>query len=212
MNLVAFRKEYTFAGLRRRDLAENPMLQFQEWFQQAAKAEVLEPTAMSIATVNDLGQPSLRTVLLKVVDERGFIFCTNYESRKGNDLATNSNAAILFFWKELERQVSISGVVQKVSAAESDTYFKARPVGSQLGAWASPQSSVIESRETLEKRFQEAEQKYSGQPIPLPPNWGGYVLAPETVEFWQGRVNRLHDRFRYTKQADGGWVIDRLSP
>lgn len=212
MNLAAFRKEYTFAGLRRRDLAENPILQFHEWFQQAVKAEVPEPTAMSLATVNKSGQPSARTVLLKAVDERGFIFCTNYESRKGRELAENSNAALLFFWKELERQVCITGVTRKVPAAESDTYFKARPAGSQLGAWASQQSSVVENRETLEKQFQEAEQKYSGQQIPLPPNWGGYVVAPETIEFWQGRVNRLHDRFCYTKQANGLWTIERLSP
>ena len=212
MNLAAFRKEYTLAGLRRRDLAENPIAQFQEWFQQAVKAEVPEPTAMSLATVNNSGQPSLRTVLLKEVDSRGFIFCTSYASRKGNELEENSNAALLFFWKELERQVCIIGGTRKVPTEESDAYFKVRPAGSQLGAWASQQSSVIDSRETLEKRFQEVEQKYSGQQVPLPPQWGGYVVAPETIEFWQGRVNRLHDRFRYTKQAEGLWIIERLSP
>lgn len=212
MNLAAFRKEYTLTGLRRRDLAGNPIAQFQEWFQQAVKAEVPEPTAMSLATVNSLGQPSLRTVLLKAVDERGFIFCTNYESQKGKDLAGNSNASLLFFWKELERQVCISGVTRKIPEAESDTYFEARPVGSQLGAWSSQQSSVIENREMLEQRFQDAEKRFTGQRIPLPPNWGGYVLAPETIEFWQGRENRLHDRFRYTKNADTLWTIERLSP
>ena len=212
MNLAAFRKEYTLAGLRRRDLAENPITQFEEWFQQAVKAEVPEPTAMSLATVNKLGQPSVRTVLLKSVDPRGFIFCTSYVSRKGNELEENANAALLFFWKELERQVCITGITRKIPAEESDAYFKARPQGSQLGAWASQQSSVIDSRETLEKRFQEVEQKYSGQEVPLPPYWGGYVVAPETIEFWQGGMNRLHDRFLYTKQSDSVWTIERLSP
>jgi pyridoxamine 5'-phosphate oxidase len=212
MTLTEFRKEYTLAGLRRRDLAENPILQFEEWMQQAVKAQVPEPTAMSVATVDKLNQPSLRTVLLKAVDERGFVFCTNYESRKGHDLAENSNAALLFFWKELERQISIRGATRKVSAEESDAYFKVRPVGSQLGAWVSQQSSVVENRETLEKKFQEMEKEFSGRQIPLPTNWGGYVVIPQTIEFWQGRVNRLHDRFRYTKQADGVWKIDRLSP
>jgi len=212
MTLTEFRKEYTLAGLRRCDLAENPILQFEEWMQQAVKAEVHEPTAMSLATANQLNQPSLRTVLLKVVDERGFVFCTNYESRKGQDLSENSNAALLFFWKELERQVSIRGITRKVPAEESDAYFKVRPVGSQLGAWVSQQSSVVENRQALEKKFEELEKKYSGQPVPLPANWGGYVVVPHVIEFWQGRVNRLHDRFRYTKQADGVWKIERLSP
>ena len=212
MKLIAFRKEYTLAGLRRRDLAENPTTQFQEWFEQAVKAEVPEPTAMSLATVNDLGQPSVRTVLLKAVDERGFIFCTNYESRKGHELAGNSNAGLLFFWKELERQVFISGVTRKTTTAESDAYFKGRPVGSQIAAWVSKQSSSVEHREALEKKFQELELKHSGQEVPLPPNWGGYIVAPDTIEFWQGRVNRLHDRFRYSKQTDGLWMIERLSP
>ena len=160
----------------------------------------------------NMGQPSLRTVLLKAVDERGFVFCTNYESQKGRELAKNPNSALLFFWKELERQVSIRGLTRKISREESDAYFEVRPVGSQLGAWVSQQSSVVENREMLERKFEELEKKYSGQNIPLPPNWGGYVVAPVTIEFWQGRVNRLHDRFRYTKQADGMWVIERLSP
>lgn len=212
MTLTEFRKEYTLAGLRRRDLAQNPILQFEEWMQQAVKAEVPEPTAMSVATVDKLNQPSLRTVLLKAVDERGFVFCTNYESRKGQELAQTSNAALLFFWKELERQVSIRGLTRKIPAEESDAYFKVRPVGSQLGAWVSQQSSVVENRSVLEAKYDELEKKYSGQQIPLPPNWGGYVVAPTTIEFWQGGVNRLHDRFRYTKQEDGRWIIERLSP
>lgn len=212
MTLTEFRKEYTMAGLRRRELAENPILQFETWFQQAVKAEVPEPTAMSVATVNQLNQPSLRTVLLKAVDERGFIFCTNYESHKGHDLAENSNASILFFWKELERQVSVNGTTRKIPQQESDVYFEARPRGSQIAAWVSQQSSVIDHRETLEKKFEELEKKFADQQVPLPQYWGGYVVVPDTVEFWQGRVNRLHDRFRYSKQADGVWKIERLSP
>jgi pyridoxamine 5'-phosphate oxidase len=212
MTLTEFRKEYTLAGLRRHDLAENPLLQFQLWMQQAVKAEVPEPTAMSIATVDKSGQPSLRTVLLKAVDDRGFVFCTNYDSRKGRELALNSNTALLFFWKELERQVSIRGWTRKCNAEESDTYFKVRPVGSQLGAWASQQSSVVENRAVLGKKFEELEKQYAGRQIPLPPNWGGYLVVPDTIEFWQGRVNRLHDRFLYTRQPDSSWNIARLSP
>lgn len=212
MNLTEFRKEYTLAGLRRRDLAENPIRQFESWFQQAVKAEVPEPTAMSLATVNKLNEPSVRTVLLKAVDERGFIFCTNYESQKGRELAENSNAGLLFFWKELERQVCIRGLTRKIPVEESEAYFESRPRGSQLGAWVSKQSSVVENRAVLENKYQELEEKYSGQQIPLPPNWGGYVVVPVTIEFWQGRVNRLHDRFRYTKQANGIWEVERLSP
>ncbi len=212
MTLTEFRKEYTLAGLRRRDLVDDPIAQFEKWFQQAVKAEVPEPTAMSLATVDKLGQPSLRTVLLKSVDERGFIFCTSYESRKAQDLAENPNAALLFFWKELERQVSVAGTVSKISAEESENYFAARPSGSQVGAWASQQSSVVENREVLEERFTGLEAKYSGQKIPKPPNWGGYVVSTRTIQFWQGGVNRLHDRFCYTKQPDGLWIIERLSP
>jgi len=150
--------------------------------------------------------------LLKVVDDRGFIFCTNYESRKAHDLSENSSASLLFFWKELERQVSISGITRKIPEQESDSYFEARPRGSQIAAWVSQQSSVVDHREILEKKFEELEKKFSGQQVPLPPNWGGYVVVPEAIEFWQGRVNRLHDRFRYVKQTDSGWKIERLSP
>lgn len=212
MNLASHRKEYALGGLRRRDLSENPLEQFEKWFQQAVKAGVLEPTAMSLATADKLGQPSLRTVLLKVVDDRGFIFCTSYESRKAEEITENSSVALLFCWKELERQVCIAGTISKIPAEESELYFASRPFGSQLGAWASKQSSVVENREVLEKRFAELEAKYSGQTVPRPPNWGGYVVAPKSIQFWQGGVNRLHDRFRYTKGSDGLWVIERLSP
>ncbi|MEO6033770.1 MAG: pyridoxamine 5'-phosphate oxidase [Verrucomicrobiota bacterium] len=212
MNLAAYRKEYALGGLRRADLADDPIAQFEKWFQQAVTAEIPEPTAMALATVDALGQPSLRTVLLKAVDQRGFVFCTSYESRKARDLAENSRAAISFLWKEMERQVCVTGIVSKVSSAESDIYFDARPPGSQLGALASQQSSVVTSREVLEKKFQELEAHFSGRKIPRPSNWGGYVVAPATVQFWQGGVNRLHDRFCYRKNADGSWLIERLSP
>ncbi|MEP6663474.1 MAG: pyridoxamine 5'-phosphate oxidase [Verrucomicrobiota bacterium] len=211
MNLTEFRKEYRLAELRRRDLDANPILQFEKWLQDAVQANAPEPTAMSVATVDASGQPSLRTVLLKAVDERGFVFCTNYESRKGQEIAGNSNVALLFFWKELERQVSVRGLSRKIPEEESDFYFKARPVGSQLGAWVSQQSSVVENRSVLETKYDELEKKYSGQHIPLPPNWGGYVVAPVTIEFWQGGVNRLHDRFCYTKEKNS-WLIERLAP
>ena len=155
MTLTEFRKEYTLAGLRRRDLAENPIRQFEQWFQQAVKTEIAEPTAMSLATVNKMGEPSVRTVLLKAVEERGFVFCTNYDSRKGHELAENANAALLFFWKELERQVSIRGLTRKVPTEESEAYFKVRPFGSQLGAWVSKQPSVVENRAVLEAKYDE---------------------------------------------------------
>jgi pyridoxamine 5'-phosphate oxidase len=161
--------------------------------------------------VDAAGRPSSRTVLLKGVDDRGFVFFTNYDSRKGRELAGNPNAALTFFWSELERQVCVAGPVTKLPTAESEAYFKSRPRGSQLGAWASNQSEVIPDRAVLEARWQELEKKYPGE-IPLPPNWGGFVLKPERIEFWQGRPSRLHDRFRYSRQADGTWIVERLSP
>lgn len=213
MNLTTFRKEYSLAGLRRRDLASNPIEQFQKWFQQAVQAGIPELTAMSVATVNQSGQPSLRTVLLKEVDERGFIFCTSYESQKGRELRGNQRTALSFFWKELERQVTIKGIAARLSTEESEEYFRARPVGSQLGAWASQQSSVVTDRSALEKRFAEFEEKYSGEKIPMPPHWGGYVVSPDEIQFWQGGINRLHDRFRYIKTAEAAeWLIERLAP
>ena len=212
MTLTEFRKEYKLGSLRRRDLSENPLTQFNAWFEQAVKADIPEPTAMSLATVDKHGQPSLRTVLLKVVNDRGFIFCTSYESQKGLEIEGNARVALLFLWKELERQICIEGTALKVPTHESEFYFAARPIGSQLGAAASKQSLVVESREVLEKQYAELDARYAGQKIPRPPNWGGYVVAPKTIQFWQGRVNRLHDRFRYTKQPDASWIIERLSP
>jgi pyridoxamine 5'-phosphate oxidase len=212
ISLADLRAEYTQAGLERRDLDPNPLLQFQKWFEQALKAGIREPNAMVLATVNAAGEPSVRIVLLKGVDERGFTFFTNYRSRKAVELQANPRGALNFPWIDLERQVNVIGAVTKVSAQESEAYFKSRPRGNRLGAWASRQSEVIVDRSVLEKRMQEAESKYAGGDIPLPPDWGGYRLKPSEIEFWQGRPNRLHDRFRYLLQADNSWRIDRLSP
>ena len=212
MNLADLRREYTKAGLRRAELDPNPIVQFQRWFEQALNSQLLEPSAMTLATVDHDGHPSARIVLLKGVDERGFVFFTNYESRKGRELAANPHAALVLYWAELERQVCIAGTVTKAARAESDKYFALRPRGSQLGAWASQQSSVVADKGFLESRLAEAEVRFTEQDVATPPYWGGYVLAPERIEFWQGRPNRLHDRFQYSKRPDGAWQIERLSP
>jgi len=206
------RKEYTLAGLRRHDLSPDPIQQFQKWLQNAIDAKLSEPTAMTLATVDKNGRPSARTVLLKGVDQCGFIFFTNYQSRKGRELAENPQAALVLYWVELERQVRVTGSVTKTSRAESEAYFRSRPRGNRLGTWASDQHSVILNRDVLEARLKEFEMKYPGDDIPLPPYWGGFALAPIEIQFWQGRPNRLHDRFRYAKEADGSWLIERLSP
>jgi pyridoxamine 5'-phosphate oxidase len=211
MSLADLRKDYTLAGLRRDELEADPIQQFQKWFQQALDAQLLEPTAMTLATAGQPGRPSARIVLLKGLDERGFIFFTNYESRKGRELAENPNASLVFYWAELERQVRVSGTAGRISREESENYFKSRPRGHQLGAWVSTQSDVITNRAVLEERLKQLEVKYPGH-VPLPPYWGGYLLSPVEIEFWQGRPNRLHDRFRYGKQADGMWLIERLAP
>ncbi len=211
MDLSDFRKEYSNQGLRRADLQSDPFEQFSFWFAQAVELRVHEPNALTLATVSDSGMPSQRTVLLKQFDASGFIFFTNYESRKGRELAGNPNASLLFPWITLERQVIIQGTVEKSTAAESLEYFHSRPRDSQIGAWVSEQSAVIANRELLTAKLEEIEAKYAGIEIPLPPFWGGYRLRPETFEFWQGGRARLHDRFFY--QRDGaGWKIDRLSP
>jgi pyridoxamine 5'-phosphate oxidase len=211
ISLADLRREYTLGGLRRADLHSNPIEQFKKWFEEALRAEVLEPNAMAVATADQSGKPSSRIVLLKAVDERGFVFFTNYESRKGRDLAENPRASLTIYWRELERQVNIFGTVTKASRAESEAYFKSRPLGSRLAAWASTQGVVVPNREFLENKLAEAKQKHPDETVPLPSYWGGYVIAPETVEFWQGRPNRLHDRFRYLKR-DAAWTIERLSP
>jgi pyridoxamine 5'-phosphate oxidase len=212
MNLAELRREYTKGGLRRGDLDPHPLVQFQKWFTEALNSQLLEPSAMTLATADTEGRPSARIVLLKGADERGFLFFTNYESRKGRELAANARASLVFYWAELERQICIAGDVTKVSRAESEKYFALRPRGSQLGACVSKQSSVVPDRAFLEARLQEIEKQFANRDVEIPAQWGGYVLAPVRIEFWQGRPNRLHDRFEYSKQADGSWRIDRLSP
>jgi len=212
MSIADLRREYSLTGLRKADLAADPLQQFRHWFDQALAAGTNEPNAMVLATADAAGKPSTRVVLLKGIDERGFVFFTNYESRKARELAVNRHAALNFFWVELERQVCVTGNVTQVPREEAEAYFKTRPRGSRLGAWASKQSDTVPSREVLEARLQELEKKYPGEEVPLPPFWGGYVLAPREIDFWQGRPNRLHDRFRYSKQSDGRWLAERLSP
>jgi pyridoxamine 5'-phosphate oxidase len=212
MSLSDLRREYALAGLKESDLDSNPFRQFDKWFQQALAAGLPEPNAMTLATATLDGKPSARVVLLKGFDEQGFVFFTNYESQKGRELAANPQAALVSYWTELERQVRISGQVSRVSAEESKAYFRSRPLGSQLGAWASQQSEVVGGRKILEDRLERLTQEYQTKPVPLPPYWGGYRVAPETIEFWQGRPNRLHDRLRYTLQSGCQWLIERLSP
>jgi pyridoxamine 5'-phosphate oxidase len=211
MSIADLRRDYSHATLSELDVDPDPIRQFEQWFQQTLAAEVPEPNAMSLATVGKQGKPSLRIVLLKDVDARGFTWYTNYESRKGDDLLANPHAALTFHWIPLERQVRIEGRVEKVDATDSDAYFAIRPVKSRLGAIASAQSRPIESRELLEKRFAQAEAQHGDNP-PRPAHWGGYRLIPEWIEFWQGRRSRLHDRIVYTRQPDGQWSRQRLQP
>lgn len=210
--LSHLRREYSLAGLSEADLHADPFQQFHQWLREALAAEIPEPNAMVLATVSAEGRPRTRTVLLKAADERGFTFFTNYESRKARELAANVHAAFTFPWVALERQVCVTGRVTKVSREESAAYFRTRPRGSRLGAWASQQSEVIAGRAELEERMRQAEARYPEEDVPLPPNWGGYLLTPDEIEFWQGRPSRLHDRLRFTRTLDGPWRIDRLSP
>ena len=212
MSLADLRKDYSLAGLAEKDLARDPFRQFDKWFQEADAAKIPEPNAMTLSTATRDGRPSSRTVLLKGVDGRGFVFYTNYDSRKGRELEGNPRAALLFPWIALERQVLVEGPVTKVSREESEAYFHSRPVPSQLAAWASAQSTILSGRKVLEEAMKELERKYAGTTVPLPPHWGGFRLAPETVEFWQGRRSRLHDRLRYRRGPDGGWIVERLAP
>jgi pyridoxamine 5'-phosphate oxidase len=234
MNLSDFREDYQRGALDRAALDANPITQFESWFRDATGEQSqsrwrkigialfklwsaicnhrpADINAMTLATVDQNGKPSTRTVLLKTVDERGFIFFTNYDSRKGRELAENPSAALTFFWSDLERQVCVTGTVTKLPIAESEAYFKSRPRGSRLAAWASNQSEIVSDRAALEAKWRELEKKFPND-VPLPPNWGGFILAPERIEFWQGRPSRLHDRFSYTRQADGAWKIERLAP
>jgi len=199
-------------GLTRKNVDPNPFKQFEQWFQAATEAEPVLPEAVSLATATREGRLSSRMVLLKDFDETGFVFYTNYESRKGLELAENPHAALVFYWRQLERQVCITGTVSRVSREESEAYFRTRPRGSQIGALTSSQSQVVASREVLENRFQQLLAEYEGREIPLPSYWGGYRLSPATIEFWQGRSDRLHDRFLYQRQSGGPWQLERLSP
>ena len=235
MSIADLRREYSLTGLRRSELELDPIAQFKKWFDQAtgarasgrvrkrlirwykalllaSGAELLDLTAMTLATVDKQGRPSARVVLLKGLDQRGFVFFTNYDSRKGQELADNPQAALVFYWPDQERQVCIAGEVSKLPPAESDAYFKTRPYGSRLAAWASKQSAAIKDRAALEAQWKQLETQYAGQEIPRPPFWGGYLLSPTRVEFWQGRPNRLHDRFCYTRQPEKTWLIERLAP
>jgi pyridoxamine 5'-phosphate oxidase len=199
-------------GLTRKSADPDPFKQFEQWFQEAVEAEPVLPEAVSLATATQEGRLSSRMVLLKGFDERGFIFYSNYESRKGAELAENPNAALVFYWRQLERQICITGTVSKVSREESEAYFRTRPRGSQIGALTSRQSEVIADRKVLESRFQQLMAEYEGREIPPPSYWGGYRLAPATIEFWQGRPDRLHDRLLYKRQPGGPWQVERLSP
>ena len=231
MALADIRREYSLGSLDSADLDANPLGQFDQWFWRTSAGgrwrkigialyklwhailghAPIDVNTMTLATVDQGGRPATRAVLLKGVDERGFIFFTNYDSRKGRELAENPNAALTFYWADLERQVCVTGAVSKLSHDESEAYFKSRPRGSRLAAWASPQSSVIPDRTVLEKRWNAMAAKFPGE-VPLPANWGGYVLKPERIEFWQGRLNRLHDRFCYTRQPGDVWKLERLAP
>ena len=211
-SIAHLRKEYQMHALNIEDAAENAMEQFESWWQEALKSQIEEVNAMTLATASADGLPAARIVLLKGYDEQGFQFFTNYDSFKGRQLLENPRACLVFFWKELERQIRITGLVEKLSAQDSNDYFRARPEGSRIGAWASPQSTVIESPAWLTQQAKFYEDKFSDSEIPRPPHWGGYRVKPVTLEFWQGRPDRLHDRLLYSLQENGSWLIERLAP
>lgn len=211
-SVADLRREYTRAGLREEDLTPDPTDQFGRWFEEALAANLHEPNAMTLATATPDGSPSARIVLLKGFDERGFVFYTNYEGRKAREIKANPRVSLVFYWGELERQIRIEGGVSRVPEEESDTYYESRPRGSRLGAWVSEQSRPVEDRSVLEDRVRELEARYEDQDILRPPFWGGYRVEPESMEFWQGRESRLHDRLVYRRSAEGGWKIERLQP
>ena len=211
-SIADLRQEYSSQSLLESDAATDPIAQFDKWWQQTLNSQIVEPNAMTLATASSDGMPSARIVLMKGFDKNGFVFFTNYKSYKGMQLDENPKACLVFFWKELERQVRIMGLVKKLSSQESDEYFHSRPIGSQLGAWASPQSEVIQDRNWLDNHYLEVAAQFKEEAIQRPPHWGGYVVQPVIIEFWQGRPSRLHDRIQYTLQADGSWKIERLAP
>jgi len=211
LDYAGFRHEYIGEGLRRSELDPDPVKLFHQWFAAAIQSGIHDANAMTLATcVGD--KPFGRIVLLKHFDEHGFVFFTNYASDKGRQLEENPNAALVLYWMEVERQIRIEGTVEKTSRPQSEEYFRSRPMGAQLGAWASQQSTVIDARRVLDARLEEMKQRFAHGPVPLPPHWGGFRVKPDRIEFWQGRIDRLHDRFRYTRQRDGAWSIERLAP
>ncbi len=212
INIADVRREYARRGLRRRDLAADPVEQFLRWLDEAQATVPEDFTSMVLATADRSGRPSARVVLLKGCDARGFVFYSNHDSRKGREIGDNPRAALVFYWPAFDRQVRVEGRVEAVSEEESDAYFQSRPLGARIGAWASRQSEPIASREALEEAVREVETRFGDGPVPRPEGWGGYRVAPDEIEIWQGRTNRLHDRFRYRREAGAGWTIDRLSP
>jgi len=211
-SIADLRKDYSSQTLRETDIEPNPIDQFQKWWTEAVNSQIDEVNAMTLATASSDGMPSARIMLLKGFDKNGFVFFTNYKSYKAMHLEENPKACLVFFWKELERQVRITGLVKRVSEKDSDEYFLSRPSGSQIGAWTSSQSQVIESREGLENRYLQLTEEYKQKKLKRPPHWGGYVVTPVIIEFWQGRPSRLHDRIQYSLEEDGSWKIERLSP
>jgi len=211
-NIADIRRDYSHKKLSEKDVNENPITQFGNWWEEAVHSKIDEVNAMTLATASQDGLPSARIVLMKGFNEKGFVFFTNYESYKGRQLAENPKACLVVFWKELERQVRITGLVEKIRAEESDEYFNSRPEASRIGAWASPQSRVIESRHWIDEKFNELVNKMEGTDIKRPPHWGGYLVKPVEIEFWQGRPSRLHDRIQYSLDENGFWKIERLAP
>ncbi len=212
LSVADLRQNYTLAGLTEEHAPSNPFELFQTWLNQAVEAQLIEPNAMTLATANPDGKPSARMVLLKGFNEKGFVFYTNYESQKGQQLMQNPWASLVFWWAGLERQVRIAGQVEQVSPEESDEYFNSRPHNSQLGAWASEQSKLIPNRQVLEEKMEQLQEQYTEKTVPRPSHWGGFRVIPTTIEFWQGRPSRLHDRLLYQKSQDGSWTRQRLSP
>ena len=206
------RKDYRLQSLLEKDVSEDALQQFRNWWQEVLDSKIEEPNAMTLATASPEGKPTARIVLLKEINEHGFVFFTNYESHKGKQIQSNPFGSLLFFWKELERQVRIEGGIEKVSPRESDAYYATRPMESRIGAWSSPQSQVLASRELLEENVEKFSRKFNSGNVPRPPHWGGYILRPVLIEFWQGRPGRLHDRLQYSLLGNGAWKIERLAP